>query len=179
MFGSFRHVCCLIFQHNRFLWPASYQHEGVNGMEYIVCRLKYPTVLLRSLRKCSMNLSLDQPTFERLEIFNILKLFRGCRSGYKVKSTQQARISDIQVITQTRRICILNAVPYINKLNGQTSQRCYLVPLNRAKAPASQLSTITLLNSRSLLPKIDELSIFLAQYRSDISYYQDMAKTLH
>ena len=39
MFGSFRHVCCSIFQHNRFLWPASYRHEaeGVNGVERTVC----------------------------------------------------------------------------------------------------------------------------------------------
>ena len=100
----------------------------------------------------------------------MLKPFRGCRSEYKVKSTQQARILNIQVITQTRRICIPNPVSYINKLNDQTLQRRYLVPLNRSQAPlAPRLPTITLLNSRSLLQKIDELSILLPQYRSDIA----------
>ena len=133
-------------------------------MERIGCRLKYPTVLLRSLRKCSTSLSLDQSTFERLKIDNILKPFRGRRSGYELKSTQQERILNIQVITQTRRICIPNPVPYINELNGQTLQRLYLMPLNRAKAPlAPRLPTITLLNPQSLF------SILSPHYRSDIA----------
>ena len=92
MFGFFRHGWRSIFQQNRIICPPWFRHGGGNGVERTDFRLKYSTVSLRILRNFSTNLSLNQSTHERLKSYGILKPFRGCRSGKKVKSSQQTRI---------------------------------------------------------------------------------------